>query len=162
MIFSFSFFPFILFKQTISDWFIALSLSFFLSIEEDQKPKIYSVITSTLSFLDPSFLPFVPLKAFDVSLSYRVLSDIFPFFLWLSSCSGICFSNSFLIVLFFWEIIFWKLIIMEITIMIYSLRVFHISVSWWFFTGVWVRASFLMFPGLVSGFWPISAMLSFG
>ena len=27
------------------------------------------------------------------------------------------------------------------TIIIYSFRVFHISVSWWFFTGVWVTAS---------------------
>ena len=28
-------------------------------------------------------------------------------------------------------------------------RVFHISVSWWFFTGVWVTASLLKSPGLV-------------
>ena len=44
----------------------------------------------------------------------------------------------------------------------YSFRVFHISVSWWFFSGVWVTANLLMSPGLVSGFWPFSAMLSFG
>ena len=30
------------------------------------------------------------------------------------------------------------------------LRVFHISVSWWFSTGVWVTASLLTFPGLFS------------
>ena len=47
-------------------------------------------------------------------------------------------------------------------IIIYSFRVFHISFSWWFFTGVWVTASLLRSPGLVSGFWPFSAMLSFG
>ena len=47
-------------------------------------------------------------------------------------------------------------------IIIYSFRVFHISVRWWFFTGVWVTASLLKSPGLVSGFWPSSAMLSFG
>ena len=41
-------------------------------------------------------------------------------------------------------------------------RIFHISVSWWFFTGVWVTASLLKPPGLVSLFWPSSAMLSFG
>ena len=34
-------------------------------------------------------------------------------------------------------------------IIIYSFRVFHISVSWWFFTGVWVTASLLKCPGLV-------------
>ena len=44
----------------------------------------------------------------------------------------------------------------------YSLiRAFHISVSRWFFTGVWVTASFLKSPGLFSAFWPFSIMLSF-
>ena len=32
------------------------------------------------------------------------------------------------------------IIIIIIIIIIYSFRVFHISVSWWFFTGVWVTA----------------------
>ena len=49
-----------------------------------------------------------------------------------------------------------------IIIIIYSFRVFHISISWWFFTGVWVTASLLKSPGLVSGFWQFSAILSFG
>ena len=44
-------------------------------------------------------------------------------------------------------------------IIIYFSRVFHISISWWFFTGVWVTASLLKSPGLVSVFWPISIML---
>ena len=45
----------------------------------------------------------------------------------------------------------------------YSLiRAFHISVSRWFFTGVWVIASLLKSPGLFSVFWPFSIMLSFG
>ena len=44
----------------------------------------------------------------------------------------------------------------------YSSRVFHISISWWFFIGVWVTASLHKSPGLVSVFWPSSAMLSFG
>ncbi len=69
-----------------------------------------------------------------------------------------------------WFILFLLLIIMRsglragiiIIIIIYSFRVFHISVSWWFFTGVWVTASLLRSPGLVSGFWPFSSMLSFG
>ena len=47
-------------------------------------------------------------------------------------------------------------------LIIYSSRVFHISISWWFFTGVWVTASLLKSPELVSVFWPSSAMLSFG
>ena len=38
----------------------------------------------------------------------------------------------------------------------YSLRVFHISISWWSFAGVWVTASFLKSPGLFSVFWLIS------
>ena len=37
-------------------------------------------------------------------------------------------------------------------IIINSLWVFHISVSWWFFTGVWVIASLLKSPGLFSVF----------
>ena len=41
----------------------------------------------------------------------------------------------------------------------YSLQIFHTSVNWWSFTGVWVAASLLRFPGLFSVFWPISTML---
>ena len=45
----------------------------------------------------------------------------------------------------------------------YSLiRAFHISVSRWFFIGVWVKASLLKSPGLFIVFWPFSTMLSFG
>ena len=40
-----------------------------------------------------------------------------------------------------------------------SFRVFHISVSWGFPTGVWVTASLLDSPGLFSVFWPISTIL---
>ena len=50
----------------------------------------------------------------------------------------------------------------QIIIIIYSFRVFHISVSWWFFTGVWVTTSHRKSPGFVSGIWPFSAMLSLG
>ena len=39
------------------------------------------------------------------------------------------------------------------------IRVFHISVSWWFFTGVWVTASLLKSPRLFSLFWLFSIML---
>ena len=39
-------------------------------------------------------------------------------------------------------------------------RVFHISVSWYVFTGGWVTASVLEFPGLFSVFWPILIMLN--
>ena len=39
---------------------------------------------------------------------------------------------------------------------------FYINVNWWFYTGVWMTASILKSPGLVSGFWPFLAMLSFG
>ena len=47
-------------------------------------------------------------------------------------------------------------------IIIYSFRVFHTSVKWWSFTRVWVTVSFLKSPGLVTGFWPFLAVLSFG
>ena len=42
------------------------------------------------------------------------------------------------------------------------IRVFHISISWWSFTGDWVTASLLKSPGLFSVFWPSSMMLLFG
>ena len=38
------------------------------------------------------------------------------------------------------------------------IRAFHISDSWWFFTGVWVTASLLKSPGLFSLFRPIGKM----
>ena len=41
------------------------------------------------------------------------------------------------------------------------IRVFHISVSWSFFTGDWVTASLLKSPGLFSVFWLFSIMLCF-
>ena len=53
-------------------------------------------------------------------------------------------------------------IIIIIIIIIYSFRVFHVSVNWWLFTGVWVTASLHKSPRLVSGIWPFFAMLSFG
>ena len=37
-----------------------------------------------------------------------------------------------------------------------------VSVSRWFFTGVWMTASLLTSPGLVLGFWSFSAMCHFG
>ena len=41
----------------------------------------------------------------------------------------------------------------QIYIIIYCSRIFLISVSWWSFTGVWVTASLLKFPGFFSMFW---------
>ena len=59
-------------------------------------------------------------------------------------------------------VVFVIIIIIIIIIIIYSFRVFHISVNWWFYTGVWLTASLLKSPGLVLGFWPFLAMPSFG
>ena len=50
------------------------------------------------------------------------------------------------------------ILVIIIIIIIYSLRVFHISVSWWSFTGVWVTARLLKSSGLVSVFWLFSIM----
>ena len=41
----------------------------------------------------------------------------------------------------------------------YSGQLFHTSVSWWSFTGVWVTASLLKYPGLFSVFWLILVIL---
>ena len=45
---------------------------------------------------------------------------------------------------------------------IYTFRVFHIIISWWFFTVVWETASLFMSLGLFSVFQPFSVILSFG
>ena len=50
--------------------------------------------------------------------------------------------------------------LLRIIIIIYSFRYFHISISWWFFTGVCSTANLLKSPGLFPVFWPFSAMLS--
>ena len=47
-------------------------------------------------------------------------------------------------------------------ILVSIITVFHISVSWWSFTGDWVTASLLKSPGLFSVFWQFSIMLLFG
>ena len=49
-----------------------------------------------------------------------------------------------------------------VLLLLLLIRVFHISVSWWSFTGDWVTASLLKSPGLFSVFWPFSIMLLFG
>ena len=41
------------------------------------------------------------------------------------------------------------------------LRIFHNSVSWWFFTRIWVTVSLLKSPGLFSVFWVILVKLLF-
>ena len=55
------------------------------------------------------------------------------------------------------KIFFWLSLLLLLHI-----RVFHISVSWWYFTGYWETASLLKSPGLFSVFWPFSIMLLFG
>ena len=48
-----------------------------------------------------------------------------------------------------------------IIIIIIIMGVFHISVNWWSFTGVWETANLFKFPGLFSVFWLSSIMLYF-
>ena len=58
----------------------------------------------------------------------------------------------YLIIIFDWYAI-------VVVIIIYLLiRVFHISISWGSFNGVWATASFLKSPGLSSLFWSLSMM----
>ena len=47
-----------------------------------------------------------------------------------------------------------------LTILFYSLESFHISISWWSSTGVWVTASPLKYPGLFSVYNPVVRMVS--
>ena len=63
-----------------------------------------------------------------------------------------------------WYDWFFIIIIINIIIIIICshLRVFHTSISWWSFTGVWVTTSLLKSPGLFSVFWQIFIMQLFG
>ena len=47
----------------------------------------------------------------------------------------------------------------DLLLLCLSLRIFHTSVSWWSFKGVWVTVSLLKSPKLFSVFWPILIML---
>ena len=72
-------------------------------------------------------------------------------------------QNPFLFYSFFYWLLLgmvgWpRLLLLLLLLLLLFIRVFHISVSWWFFTGVWVTASLLKPPGLFSVFWPFSIM----
>ena len=55
-----------------------------------------------------------------------------------------------------------KCIVMSMIIFTSWKFFFFISVNWWSFTGVWVKASLLKSPGLFSVFWLISILMLFG
>ena len=103
---------------------------------------------------DGTALVFIPLMRFLlqslVSRSFLVCLGYFSnfFFFHLRLFDGVCFQYSQVHVIFFVFFFFF----------FFFLRVFHISVSWWSFIGVWVTASLLNSPGLFSVFWPFSIM----
>ena len=83
----------------------------------------------------------------------------FMFFLVLWQDVGIYLSFSVSFIFTQWSTEMMKPIIRQIII---SIGIFHISVSWWSFTRVWVTASLLKSPGLFSVFRSFSIMLLFG
>ena len=111
-------------------------------------------ISITVTFIFYSFFSFSS-KLLSYSIVFIFYSFIFYSFFPFSSKF---FSLSYIFTQWSAAII----IIIIIIIIIYPFRVFHISVSWWFFTRFWVTASLLKSPGLVLGFWLFSVMLSFG
>ena len=48
-----------------------------------------------------------------------------------------------------------------LSLLYHFLRVFHITINWWSFAGVWATASLIKSPGHFSVFWPTLTMLSF-
>ena len=110
------------------------------------------VSSSFLVSLRYSFVIFFfPLRLFDdVHFQYLQVFSFFQNVLILS-----WFDHSFNIII----------IIAVVVVVFYHyllIRVFHISISWWSFTGVWVTASLLKSLGFFSVFWPFSIMLKFG
>ena len=79
-----------------------------------------------------------------------LFSHSFSFILW---SAGTAKSTILQIFFFFFFFFFFLLIIIRSGLLAETLlRVFHTSVSWWSFSGVWITASFLRFPGLFSVF----------
>ena len=72
-----------------------------------------------------------------------------------------CFLVIFVLLNLILSVLFLMRLFPLLLLLLLFIRVFHISVSWWSFTGVWVRTSLLMSPGLFSVFWPFSIMLLF-
>ena len=103
---------------------------------------ILLIFSSSISFSKPPET--VPSAATTIGITVILIIDSFLVF-WQGP--GICQS--------FRSLSFSLCIII---IIIYSFRVFHISVSWWSFTGFWVTASLLRSPGLFSVFWPFLIM----
>ena len=60
------------------------------------------------------------------------------------------------------EIVSSLLLLLLLLLLFYFFHIFHTSVSWWSFTIVWMRASFLISPELFSVFLSIHTMLSSG
>ena len=146
---------------------------FHRSLSDSKSPRVFRTLLSILSVLSnaviwlvsirpptskssrPFYNPWViELKApttigtiVTFMLQLEVLILLFTFFQFYSVVSWDSKVDNFANSLFF--------------VIILLIRVFHISVSWWFFTGVWMTASLFKSPGLFSGFWPFLAMLSF-
>ena len=106
----------------------------------------------------------------------KVLTLLFTFFQfysvvsWDSKVSSFA-TSLFLLLIFIssgllaeirWSVSYVKVLFFCCCYYYYSFGVFHISLSWWFFTGVWVTASLLKSPGLFPVLCPCSIMLSVG
>ena len=76
-------------------------------------------------------------------------SNSFSFILWSAGTAKSTFCKFFIIII---------IIIIIITVVVIIIIYYFFSVSCWSFTGVWVTASLLKSPRLVSVFWPISIM----
>ena len=111
-----------------------------------------------IQFLFKSFL-FLAMFKFSPEISLVCcLKCLYSCFLPFLFSGYFCFVNHCVLNLFSVHCNQSSLVFIIIIIITYSFRVFHISISWWSFTGVWVTASLLKSPGLFSGFWPFSIM----
>ena len=111
----------------------------------------------SVSFLKFPFLSHVQVFSCEMSFISRLKSFFFPFLF-----PYYCHSIGHRVIIIVFDSLISPPLCYYYYYYYYSSRVFHISISWWFFTRVWVTANLLKSPGLVSEFWPSSAMLSFG
>ena len=131
---------------------------FHWSLYDSKSPQVYRTLLSSLAVRDNGIVWMVSTRS-PTSKSFRPFNN--PLITVPKAPITIC-----IIVTFMFHSLFFLIPEQRWSYYYYHyyslIRAFHISVSRWFFTGVWVTASLFKSSGLFSVFWAFSIMLSFG
>ena len=161
--------------------FVFFPISFFLDIFFQLMLELFALFLVAVISFRVHFLMNSSCFCIDAStLSWMLASPLLPSFLDIYSlstsslgCRAVCIMISFLVHYY----ISWTSFLIhfkngpkylirgdspDYNYYLWLIRVFHISISWWSFTGDWVKARLLKSPGLFSAFWPFSIIMLFG